>query len=182
MRKVRESSFIKQGGEGLLVPPTPGLGARVKDPRVPFRPRPRERSSGPCPGCSPRTPRTCRCPGVWPGGWSASWWYCLSRRTPCRGRRRGGTRLISQLCTPPSSPPRSYLHRFSWPRPAQAPSSRPSPCSRFPPSPVVLLDVLPVLGPAHVGRWLAQDLCSQLHRGAFARLSVIWSLLNFRRD
>lgn len=101
------------------------------------------------------------------------------------GRGHGSVywaRLIGQLCSPPSSPPRSYFRRFSWPRPAQAPSSRPCPCSRFPPSPVVLIDVLPVLGPAHVGCWLAQDLCSQLHRGAFARLRVIWSLLNFRRD
>lgn len=113
-RRVKESSFIEQDGGGLLVLPTPGLGAWAKGPRVLFRPRPRERSSGPYPGCSPRTLRTCHCPGVWTGGWSASWWCCRSQKTPCGGG--GGQRvslrapragLISQLCSslPVSQPP-----------------------------------------------------------------------------
>lgn len=139
MWRVRESSFIKQDGGGLSVLPTPGLGARVKGPRLPFRPRPRERSSGPYPGCSPRTLRTCRCPGVWPGGWSASWWYCRSQRIPCR--RRGAGRRVSlrapwagltgQLCSsPPSFPTPVPLLRLSGPRapvpgPALAAGRRP---------------------------------------------------------
>lgn len=73
--------------------PTPGLGARAKGPRVLFRRRPRERSSGPYPGCSPRTLRTCHCPGVWTGGWSASWWCCRSQKTPCGGERGEGQRV-----------------------------------------------------------------------------------------
>lgn len=168
---------------GSSVPRTPGLGARTKDPSVPFRPRPLEQSSGPCPGCSPRTPRTCRCPGAWPGEWSASWWYCRSRRTPWQGERGGraavrlqapGARLVSQLW--------SSL-RVPRPRPAPAGALGPLlPPGKSPPSPVILLDVLPVLGPANVRRRLAHDLRGQRHGGAFACFSVIRSLLNLRRD
>lgn len=130
-RRVGKSSFIKQDGVGSSVPPTPGLGARVKGLSVPFRPRPRGQSSGPCPGCSPRTLRTCRCPRAWPGEWSASWWYCRSRRTPWQGGgerggraavrlRAPGARLVSQLWSSPRVPrPRPTPARVLGPVPPQ---------------------------------------------------------------
>ena len=64
------------------------------------------------------------------------------------------------------------------PRPAQAPA--PSAVLVHVPALTCRLLVFPVLGPAHVGRRLTQDLGNQRYLGAFARLSVIRSLLNLR--
>lgn len=64
------------------------------------------------------------------------------------------------------------------PRPAQAPA--PSAVLVHVPALTCRLLVFPVLGPAHVGRRLTQGLGNQRYLGAFARLSVIRSLLNLR--
>lgn len=95
------------------------------------------------------------------------------------GGRRSGYRLPGPGWLASSGP------RFAFPAPGPLPPGfwalfRPS--GRSLPSPVILLDVLPVLGPADVRRRLAHDLRGQRHGGAFACLSVIWSLLNLRRD
>lgn len=195
-RRFRECSFIKQDEGGLSVPPTPGLGARAKGLRVPFRPRLREQSSGPCPGCSPL--HLVLAAVLWRG--------------PTDGQRGGGTAdleehsgreervgralsqftgsqagLINQLCSlPPSAPPPSHCRQFSGPGPAQTPAQAPAPGAvleaSLPASPVILIEVYAFLGPAHVRRRFAQDLRCQRYRGAFARLGVIRPLLNLRRD
>lgn len=99
---------------------------------------------------------------------------------PAGKRKKAGPRInlrasragLYSLPVPRPRPPPAGLLGPIWPRLQR----------QGLPSPVILLDVLPVLGPAHVGRRLAHDLRTQRHRGAFARLSVIRSLLNFRRD
>lgn len=95
--------------------------------------------------------------------------------------------LINQLCSlPPSAPPPSHFRQFSGPGPAQTPAQAPAPGAvleaSLPASPVILIEVYAVLGPAHVRRRFAQDLRCQRYRGAFARLGVIRPLLNLRRD
>lgn len=119
-------------------------------------------------------------------------------RGPANGQRRGGTADLEEhpggkrgcggraaVRLPPPGPGRSASSGPASPSPPPArpgPAREARPSGRSPPSPVILLDVLPVLGPADVRRRLAHDLRGQRHRGAFARLSVIRSLLNLRRD
>lgn len=66
------------------------------------------------------------------------------------------------------SPPPSHSRRFLDSRPAQAPT--PSAVLVQVPALTCRLLVFPVLGPAHVGRRLTQDLGNQCYLGAFAAL------------
>lgn len=66
-RRGSESSFIKQDEGGLSDPPTRGSG-QGDGSEDSFQVASTRAMDGPCPGCSPLTPRTCRCTLAWPGG------------------------------------------------------------------------------------------------------------------
>lgn len=192
-QRVSESSFIKQDEGGLSVPPTRG-SSQGEVSEGPFQatstraklwsmPRLFSTYTSYLPLSSGVARRIVSVVVVLPiskntlGGKKGRTGPAVSLRAPWSGRANYPALFFASQIPRPHPTPSSF-----WTPPAQAPApGAVLATSPAPPTPVVLIDVFPVLGPAHVGRRLAHDLGSQRYRGAFAHLSVTRSLLNLRR-